>query len=172
MGGLHLRAPSAVSELQPGHGAAVVVSLAHLPAKRDISVRAPCKTFQNRPLENCGLLGHPRALRIVSSRLLPLEVFGKPQSHDPSKILIRETPDRELHGPTFLRRSIGLLECLFQWTAVDQRWHFSIERQEAAWFDLGEEAAFNPRLRDDMLDLRNREISTRSSLHWLIVYDP
>jgi hypothetical protein len=59
---------------------------------------------------------------------LPLEVVRKPQSHDPSEILIRETPYRELHGTTLLRGSIWFSECLFQWTAVDQLWNFRIER--------------------------------------------
>src|SRR6056297_3829045 len=119
MGCLHFRAASAVSEHQSGHRTAVAVSLANLPAERDVPVWAPCETFQNRTLKNRRLLGHLRALRIVSCRLLPLEVFRKPQSDNSSEILIRETPHRELHDPAFLRRSIWLCECLFQWTAVD-----------------------------------------------------
>src|SRR6056297_2824524 len=172
MGCLHFRAPSAVSEHQSGHRTAVAVSLAHLAAERDVPVLAPCETFQNRTLKHRRLIGHLRSLRIVSCLLLPLEVFRKPQSHDPSEILVRETPYRELHGPTFLRRSIWLRECLFQWTAVDQPWNFRIERQEAARLTHGEEATLNSGLRDHLLDLCNREISTRASLHWLIVNDP
>lgn len=51
VGGLNFRPAPAVTQLQAGHGAAIVIGLAHLSGKGDLAIFAPRQAFDHRALE-------------------------------------------------------------------------------------------------------------------------
>ncbi len=123
---LHFGASTTVPKAKPGNRATFIVSGPHFSPKGDVAIGAPCQALENRSFKEGRFLRHFVVCEIAA-RLDHLEIVRQSHVNDLSKIMIRQTTDRELQGPALLWSSVRLSESRFQWAALHKPWHQDVK---------------------------------------------